>query len=403
MKDISILHNVSGIGRLSFGLGQVVRNLAKAQLDLGGNVDIWCLQRHLDSDDEIRWASETSGFPIQNINEFPLVGPKMFLFSPKMERTALGPAGEKYNVIHQHGIWTGASRATTKFRERHGVPVVIAPHGSLNRWALNLSSWKKRIALFAYESRNLRQATCLHATSETEINDFRDFGLINPIAYIENGVSEYSLYTYGNAAEFRKQNNVAPDSRIILFLSRINPKKGLVMLIEAVNKIKSNLTGWQLIIAGLDELGHKAELEKLIFKYNLNNTVKIIGTLFDQSKADAFSAADLFILPSLSEGFPMVVLDSLAAGVPVITTKSSSWEDLNTHDCGWWVDTTSDAICEALRSATSLSVKEHQEMGQRAKQLIATKYTWPRLARKTLDLYSWLLNRRDKPDFVLID
>lgn len=399
MDSINVLHSVPGVGKTSFGLGQVVKSLAKAQLDSGNNVDIWCV----DSAEEIKWAAEISGFPLCNIRAFPLAGPRFFLFTPQMERAARALDGKKYNVIHQHGIWTGISRATVRFRENYGVPTVIAPHGSLNKWALNRSSWKKKIALLAYESGNLRHSSCLHATSETEISDFRDFGLVNPIAYIENGVSEECLYCCGDAEEFRKEYNLSPDTRIILFLSRITPKKGLVMLIESINKIRSSFSGWQLIIAGLDEFGHKAELESLISKLGLNNVVKIIGTLFDQSKADAFSAADLFVLPSLSEGFPMVVLDSLAAGVPVMTTKSSSWEDLNTYNCGWWVDICSDSICDAVREAISLSVEELQEMGQRGKQLISSKYIWSKLATKTLELYSWLLHRRDRPDFVLLD
>jgi glycosyltransferase involved in cell wall biosynthesis len=399
LKDINILHSVSGVGKSSFGLGQVVKNMAKAQLTLASSVDIWCF----DNADDINWAAESSGFPLANIRGFSLTGPKMFWFTPEMERAASGLSGRKFDVIHQHGIWTGASRATIKLREKNGVPAIIAPHGSLSRWTLSQSAWKKKIALSVYESRNLHQATCLHATSQSEINDFRDFGLVNPIAYIQNGITEESLIQCGNAEEFRRQYSIASDRRILLFLSRITPKKGLLMLVETIARLNDNFSNWQLIIAGVDEFGHKSEVEQRINDLSLTDSIKIIGPLFDQTKADAFSAADLFILPSLSEGFPMVVLDSLAAGVPVITTKSSSWEELNTYECGWWVDISHDAIYEAIRSATILSSEQLKEMGLKGKKLVSVKYTWSSLAQKTLDLYDWLLHRRDMPNFVLLD
>jgi len=398
MRQIKILHNVQTIGKDSFGLGQISVSLAQAQHMLGYDVKIWCL----DNDQNIQWASATHDFPVENIISFKLLGPKKIWFSPEMNKCANEHANGMFDIVHQHGIWTGVSNATLKFSNKRIVKTIVAPHGSLNQWALNLSKWKKRIALSLYERENLIHASCLYATSENEIADFRDFGLKNPIAFIENGIQQKYLSVSGNAERFRKQFDIAPNKRILFFLSRISPKKGLTMLVEAIKSLPDEFESWQLIIAGIDEFNHQKEIESLIKELNLESKIKIIGSMFGQDKEDAFAAAELFILPSFSEGSPMVVLDSLAAGVPVITTKASTWNDLNEHNCGWWTDISTSAITIALQEALMMSVDELHQMGENGKKLIAAKYTWPQLAQKTIHLYNWLLGQEDKPDFVLL-
>lgn len=399
MRQIKILHNVTSVGKYSFGLGQISVNLARAQLLLGHDVKIWCL----DSGENIIWATETHDFPADRITGFRLFGPQKIWFSPEMSKYSSSSAQGMFDIVHQHGIWTGISNSTLLFSRNKKAPTIIAPHGSLSKWALGVSKWKKKIALAVYERENLELASCLHATSENEIADFRNFGLNNPIAYIENGIQERHLSVCGNADRFREQNAVFPDKRILFFLSRISPKKGLTMLLEAIYSIKDDFVDWQLIVAGIDEFNHKNDIESLIERLNLEDRVKIIGPLFGHAKSDAFAAAELFILPSYSEGSPMVVLDSLAAGVPVITTKASTWSDLTDHNCGWWTDISTSAIAIALREAVGMSAEELKQMGKQGKSLINSKYIWPQLAQKTIRLYDWLLGRDDKPDFVQLD
>lgn len=399
MKELKILHNTTTIGKTSFGIGQISVSLAQAQYALSHNVTIWCL----DNDENIKWASRTHGFPAENISGFKLIGPRSFWFSREENRYAQIIDRDLFDIVHQHGIWTGASSGTLILSKRKKVSTIIAPHGSLNKWVLNRSRWKKKIALAAYEHANLRLASCLHATSENEISDFRNFGLKNPIAYIENGIQKKYLNEGGDEMRFRLQHDVATSERILLFLSRISPKKGLMMLVEAINSIQDDFASWKLIIAGIDEFNHKKDVETKIKQLNLENKIKIIGPLFDQEKNDAFAAAELFILPSHSEGSPMVVLDSLAAGVPVITTKASSWIDLNEHHCGWWTDISTSAIAIALREAVNKSPIDLHNMGEKGKILIDSKYTWPQLAQKTIRLYNWILGRDNKPDFVQLD
>ncbi len=399
IKKFKILHNVSLIGKSSFGLGQISVSLASSQYLQGHDVGIWCTDTH----ENIRWASENHGFPVERITGFNLFGPRFLWFSPELTMSTKRCANDAFEIIHQHGIWTGTSNSTRIFAKEKKIPAIIAPHGSLNQIDRNLSRWKKKIALTCYENENLRQAACLHATSENEVFEFRNFGLKNPIAYMENGIHEKNLCTKGNAHRFREKNAINEDKRLLLYMGRITPKKGLLMLVNAIKTIQADFHDWNLIIIGNDEFNHKKEVESLIKNLNLQESIMIIGPQFNEAKNDAFEAADLFILPSFSEGSPMVILDSLASGVPVITTKASGWSELASSNCGWLTEANQKAISEALKHSILLSREHLKEIGENGKNLIASKYVWTNIAKKTISLYSWLLNQGDKPDFVQID
>ncbi len=396
---MNILHIAPSVGMKSFGVGVVALNLAKEQFAQGCNTCIWCNS----TKNEVNWAAETSRFDESRITRFPYLGPKLLQWTPYMEYAAFSGGGSTFNVLHQHGIWHGGTRATNVIRQKYGIPYVVAPHGSLSPWALDLSRWKKKIGMATYVGKNLRHASCLHATADSEINDFRDYGLTNPIAVIYNGTSKQSLQVSGDNNRFRTKFNIPKEKRIVLFLSRITPKKGLPMLLEAVKTMGDNWHGWLLVIAGTDEFGHKSEVETIVKRDNLSDKVRIIGPLFGQEKDDGFAAADLFILPSYSDGAPIVILDSLAAGVPVIATKACPWEEIEVYDCGWWVDINAEAIRTALYKAIEHSQVKLRAKGQKGKELVASMYTWSKLSEKTIELYQWLLQQREKPDFVLLD
>lgn len=373
-------------------------NLAREQNDLEQKACIWCV----DSQDDCLWASAASGLPEQRIRRFRTIGPRMLGVSREMERAAEDEA-RNISVVHQHALWTGLSRVTSLLRKRHGIPYVITPHGSLERWARNKSLWKKRLALFAYERDNFSNAPCFHAVGENEIKDIRDFGLRNPIAVIPNGISGDWLQSDGDADRFYKEFQIAPGKRVLLFLSRITPIKGIPMFLEALHETRKRLSGWVFVIAGSDEFDHQREILNVVAERGLDDFVKFVGPLHGGTKRDAFAAADLFVLPSYSEGAPIVILEALGAGVPVLATNASPWQDLKRFECGWLVDISARALAEGLNEALNRSSDDLREMGQRGKQLVASKYTWTKSAQMTIELYEWLLGRRGKPGFVVTD
>jgi len=394
---MNIIHNIYSVGPGSFGLGPVALNLCREQNILGHRAEIWCN----DTAEDARWSEMSVKLSSEKIRRFPYVGPKALRYSPAMVKAAAGAEGGIFDVVHQHCIWLANSRITLQLRGKHNVPSVVAPHGSLEPWALQRSSLKKRIALPLYERENLQNASCLHALSEQEVGGFRDFGLKNHVAVIPNGISHSWLESEGDPVAFRRRFDIKPEKRILLFLSRITPIKGLPLLIEALTEIRNELTDWVLVLAGSDEFNHMRDIQGAVIKHKLEKHVVFTGLLVDQVKRDAYAAADLFVLPTKREAAPVVVLEALGAGVPVLTTKGSPWENLLTYRCGWWTDVASEAIAQALKDAVNRTPAELRSMGERGKELVADKYTWSESAQMTIMLYEWLLNLRGIPEFVV--
>ena len=397
---LKILHLIPSVGNSSGGLGPVALGFSREQKRLGCKPTIWTLE----ASSVAKEFAASNGLNINDIKSFNHLWPRQLCYTPAMEQEAATKNGARFDVLHQHSIWTLISRVTIRWRNNCGHPTIIAPHGTLEEYALKRSSWKKKIALSAYEMDNLRNATCLHATAISELNSFRKFGLRNPIAVIPNGIPEKVLNEKGDVDRFRTCHAISSDKRILLFLSRINPKKGLPMLFTAINQLNDIFDDWVLVIAGFEDVsGYQHELKNLANKLNLSNKIKFVGPLFGLAKEDAFAAADIFILPTHSENFGIVVTEALASGVPVLTTYGAPWEELRLHNCGWWVEISEDGIYNALCDAMSKSKNDLVAMGERGKLLVQSKYTWPKVTRMTIELYNWLLGRCERPDFVMMD
>lgn len=390
----SVVHLTGRAGRSAMGLSSVVWGLASAQLAAGQPVRIWCC----DGAAALECAREHD-VPAASVSSFASLGPSRLCFSPAMRRAATDTRGVP-EVLHQHGIWTAASEVANVWRGRRG-PTVLAPHGSLEGWALRKSPLRKALALRLFEGRNLREANCLHATANAEVDNIREVGLEGPVALIPNGVSRNWIESTGDGERFREKAGIRLGERIVLFLSRITPKKGLPLLIEAWATQRCRLRGWCLLIAGTDEFSHRSALIAQVEAASLTESVRFLPPLYGPDKRDAFEAAEVFALPSYSEGSPMAVLDALGAGVPVLTTRKTPWEDLVRHQCGWWVPAEADAIGEVLADIACRSPEELAASGARGRLLVSTKYSWESAARRCADVYSWLLGSGVRPECVL--
>lgn len=297
-----------------------------------------------------------------------------------------------FGIVHDHGIWLTSNRAAAEAARRARAPRIVSPRGMLSEWALAWRGRRKRAAWLLFQRRDLSSADALHATSDLEAREIRAAGLEAPIAVVPNGVD---LPATGELPP----GGARP--RRVLFLSRIHPKKGLSDLIDAWGTARP--AGWELLIAGPDEGGHRAEIEARARALGPDASVRFQGPVPDAGKWDLYRTADVFVLPSRSENFGVVVAEALACGVPAIATRAAPWEALNERSCGWWTDAGVEPLVRALAEATGLGDEERRAMGARGRRLVEERFGWPAVARRMLAVYRWLGGETDAPDWVRRD
>lgn len=292
------------------------------------------------------------------------------------------------DIVHDHGVWLPTNHSSASVARRIGAKFASSPRGMLEDWSLGVGRWRKKMAWWAYQRKDLASASLLHATSKQEGAKFRKLGLSGPLAVVPNGVEIPAALPEGTRASGRLKT--------ALFLSRIHPKKGLIDLVEAWARLRPQ--GWRVILAGPNEMGHREEIARLIRLRGVEKDFEFPGPIPDEEKWRAYAGADLFILPSYSENFGLVIGEAMAAGLPVITTRGTPWEELETRRCGWWVQTGAESIGSALADALSRAPAELQEMGRRGRNLIQEKYTWEAAAAKMFAAYEWILRGGTPPD-----
>jgi glycosyltransferase involved in cell wall biosynthesis len=226
-----------------------------------------------------------------------------------------------------------------------------------------------------------------------EADHLRALGLTAPIAVVPNGVPLPDTWKQ------RAPSNGQP--RQALFLSRIHPKKGLLNLMDAWAAVRPS--GWRLVVAGPDEQGHRAEVERRARAQGVAADVTFTGPVDDDAKWALYRASDLFVLPTFSENFGVVVAEALACGVPALTTTGAPWRVLAAARCGWWVAPEVAALTDALRDATARSDAERLAMGQRGRALVEARFSWNQVAADLHAAYRWLLGESRLPACVRLD
>jgi len=295
----------------------------------------------------------------------------------------------KVDVLHDNGIWLPHNHRLAELAVKRDIPRVVSTRGMLEPWAMKHKLWKKRCAWWLYQCGDLRRAQCHHTTAESEARNVKTLALGVPISVIPNGVDVPKVHR--NVADNQDEKGIRGGLKKALFLGRIHPKKGLPLLIEAW--ARSRPRGWVLQIAGPDEAGHRAHLENTIIAEGLSKVITFLGPIDGEMKQSVLFNANLFILPTHSENFGIVVAEALAHGVPVLTTTGAPWSMLVERECGWWVDATVDGIAEGLGQATSCSPATLHAMGSRGRAWVRAEFGWKHIAEAFLATYEGVIRR----------
>jgi glycosyltransferase involved in cell wall biosynthesis len=295
------------------------------------------------------------------------------------------------DVIHNFGTWTLFNHRISVRARRAQIPQVFCPMGMLEPWSLAQKPVKKRIGWMLYQRHDIECSSAIHATARSEAENLRALGIKAPIVVIPRGID---IPTHQPA---RQSLQMGSSEKTILFLSRIHPKKGLFELVQACTRLKTK--NWKVIIAGPDTDSYQAVIEKAVTSAQLQDKFNFVGPVYGEQKSSLFLQADLFVLPTHSENFGVVIAEALAHGVPVITTTGTPWVELNEAGCGWWIPTGAAALETTLSEAISMPSSALAEMGVRGRALVEARYTWPAIIRKHIALYEWLIGGGQRPDF----
>ena len=292
------------------------------------------------------------------------------------------------DIVHIHGIWTPVLHRVVTCATEAGVPIVWSPHGMLAPWAMRHKGWKKWPVWWLWQRRDLAKAAIIHATTELEAGWVRGLGLRN----------ELSVVPLGTSLPERK-NDFQNKEKIVLFVGRIYPVKGLVNLINAwailfgeakTKPVSGEFDSWKLRIVGPDEAGHKAELERLIEAKGLRGKVELAGAKFGNGLDWEYDRCECLVLPSFTENFGATVPEALAHGKPCIASTFTPWRELEEMGCGWWVSNEPAELAKAIGEMMAAGEDARREMGERGRRLVEEKYSWSGVAAQMLKEYESL-------------
>lgn len=399
---------LASTSRNAGGLFESVRRLhQELQKVPNVSVPVFGLQDRYTLEDNPRW------YPLE-VHSSKVWGPSLFGFAPSLLDSLLA-AG--IDLLQVHGIWQYPSIAASGWHRKTKLPYIISPHGMLDPWAVGNSHWKKLLAHTAYEGKHLREAMCIRALCKSEEQSIRAYGLKNPVCVIPNGIDlpEKKLETRSKRAE----------KKILLFLGRLHPKKGLPNALRAwasysKSEIQnSRFSEWQFVIAGWDQGGHEAELKRLCREIGVPEasisaeeflsehppsglrsaaSVVFIGPAFGDTKDALLRQASAFILPSFSEGLPMSVLEAWSYGLPVLMTDFCNLPEGFAVDAAIRIGTDVASIADGMRNFLRSPTSDLRSLGSNGRALVERQFAWPQIATQMKEVYDWMLGGGDAPD-----
>ncbi len=289
------------------------------------------------------------------------------------------------NIVHINGCWMPQCACVQWYAQQMGYRVVLSPHGMLEPWIMARHYWTRKLpALWLYQKRAVAKADCLHATAESEKENLLKLGYNRNIEVIANGIDVDSIAI----KPLWKRN------RQILFLSRIHVKKGIEFLLEAVAVLKERLQSYTVYIAGEGDTAYIDQLRAKAQSLGIGQLVKFCGGVYGDEKWRLFRQSDVFVLPTYSENFGIVVAEALACGTPVVATKGTPWEELQTYRCGWWTEIGTQPLVDALNVFLSLDEQELEVMGENGRRLVEEKYSVKNMAEAMVRLYDKVLMKQ---------
>jgi glycosyltransferase involved in cell wall biosynthesis len=384
-----ILHVCSGLDPRAGGPPAVVLGLARAQAAAGAEVGVLSTFQK-DVDLSIGEALRAGGVRVE------MVGPAIsrLLWHPRLKRSMVEAVG-RADVVHIHAVWEEAQHRAAAVARRLGVPYLMMPHGMLDPWSLLQSRTRKRLYMGWRLRRDLDHAAALCFTTDSERDLVRPLGLRPPSIVEPLGLDLREFEHLPPERRFRSRFPALAGRPIVLFLSRIHPKKGLDVLVPAFARAQTGDA--MLVIAGPDQDGYRATVERMIGQHGLTDRALFTGMLRGIERVEALVDADVFALPSYQENFGIVVAEAMAAGCPVIISDQVNLHDQVTRSGAGAVVSTKVELVAAEITRFLADGASRVEAGRKGRAFALEEYDWAKVAMRWLSHYRALVTGTATP------
>jgi len=355
--------------------------LCRAQRDAGADVRVVTTSANGDGElsEEVIARGEYEGIRVRYCGR---AWPRSIFHAPALSSVVTTEL-RNADVLHIHGLWNAAVWSAATAARHHRRPYVLSPRGMLAPAALAHDAWRKRLVYPLADRRVIRDAARLHATSQLEFDELTRLTNPDRVVFVPNGV-ELPRVGVGDLRAARDRFKLPADAPLLLFLGRIHPIKRLDLLASAFGRVLQQHADAHLVIAGPDEDGHRAQVAPLFTAFG--DAVTWTGRVDETAKRELLNAAAVLVMCSDAESFGMSVAEAMAAGTPVVVTKTCPWPDVESHHAGFWVEQTPAAIATGVNAVLS-DGSAGRQMGCRGRSLVAAQYSWPHVASALINEY----------------
>lgn len=390
-----ILQIVPSISLIYGGPSQMVLGLAPALSRQGIKVTVITTNSNGDTgqtplDVPLNQPIEKDGY---QIIYFKCALFRRYKFSVDLFRWLNAHANE-FDLAHIHALFSPVSSIAATICRRQKLPYILRPLGTLDPADLQKKQRLKKLYAAVLESPNLANAAAVHFTSEQEAEVSQRFGQVTKDLILPLGVADLEekydeIIHYERKKEILREYNIPENIPLILFMSRIDPKKGLNLLIPALEKLLSEKLNFHFVLAGTNpqNINYERKIQKQIENSILKKYTTITGFVTGEFKSVLLQAADLFVLPSYYENFGIAVAEAMVVGTPVaISDQVHICDEVRNSKSGWVCELNIQALTNVLREALN-KPEERQYRGLQAQQYALQHYSWDAIASQIITKY----------------
>jgi glycosyltransferase involved in cell wall biosynthesis len=391
-RALRVLHVIPSIGVARGGPSMVIRAMARGQAACGLEVHVATTDDN--GPDRLPVAG---GAPLMEAGVFYWIfrrQTRFYTFSWPLTRWLLRRVAE-FDIVHIHALFSFASVIAAVCARRRGIPYIIRPLGTLNRWGMHKRHPRlKRLSFRFIESRILKEAAGVQYTSQQEALEARQLGVEHGLLIVPNPVDLPARMP--KRGRFRAAHpHLGDGATLVLFLSRLDPKKGLDLLFAAFSRVRESHPDATLVIAGDGDPAFVARLKQDSDRLGLAASMIWTGFLQGEEKLAVLADADVFVLPSYSENFGVAVVEAMAAGLPVIVSDQVGiHHEISASRAGLVVPCSERELADAIQKM--ITAPAFRDAAGRNGQELAAQFSTRAVSHQLLDVYGDVVVKRRK-------